>query len=78
MRELEVLDKGHLKLSWEDRKEFFEEELGERVRSEAKRLLEEALEAERTDWLGWAATCGTRWGGGIIVMAITVGTWGHS
>jgi putative transposase len=52
MRELEVLDTGHLKLSWEDRKEFFEEELGERVRSEVKRLLEEALEAERTDWLG--------------------------
>jgi len=52
MRELEVLGQGHLKLSWEDRKEFFEEELGERVRSEVKRLLEEALEAERTDWLG--------------------------
>jgi putative transposase len=52
MRELEVLDKGHLKLSWEERKAFFEEELGERVRSEVKRLLEEALEAERTDWLG--------------------------
>jgi len=52
MRELEVLDKGHLKLSWEDRKEFFEEELSEQVRSEVKRLLEEALEAERTDWLG--------------------------
>ena len=47
MRELEVLDKGHLKLSWEDRKEFFEEELGEQVRSEVKRLLEEALEAEK-------------------------------
>ena len=52
MRELEVLDNGHLKLSWEERKEFFEEELGEQVRSEVKRLLEEALEAERTDWLG--------------------------
>jgi len=52
MRELEVLDGGHLKLSWKDRKEFFEEELGERVRGEVKRLLEEALEAERTDWLG--------------------------
>jgi len=48
MRELEVLDQGHLKLSWEERKEFFEEELSERVRSEVKRL----LEAERTDWLG--------------------------
>ncbi|MGD1101373.1 MAG: IS256 family transposase [Terriglobia bacterium] len=52
MRELKVLDQGHLKLSWEERKEFFEEELGEQVRSEVKRLLEEGLEAERTDWLG--------------------------
>lgn len=52
MRELEVLDAGHLKLGWEERKAFFEEELGERVRGEVKRLLEEALEAERTDWLG--------------------------
>jgi putative transposase len=52
MQELEVLDGGHLKLSWKDRKEFFEEELGEQVRSEVKRLLEDALEAERTDWLG--------------------------
>ena len=52
MRELEVLDGGHLKLSWKERKEFFEEELGEQVRGEVKRLLEEALEAERTDWLG--------------------------
>jgi putative transposase len=48
MRELEVLDGGHLKLDWEERKAFFEEELGEQVRSEVKRLLEEALEAERT------------------------------
>jgi transposase-like protein len=52
MRELEVLDGGHLKLSWEERKAFFEEELGEQVRGEVRRLLEEALEAERTDWLG--------------------------
>jgi len=52
MRELEVLGEGHLKLSWEDRKEFFQEELSEQVRGEVKRLLEEALEAERTDWLG--------------------------
>ncbi len=52
MRELQVLDGGHLKLSWEERKAFFEEELGEQVRGEVKRLLEEALEAERTDWLG--------------------------
>ena len=33
-------------------KKFFAEELSERVRSEVKRLLEAALEAERTDWLG--------------------------
>ena len=52
MRELKVLDQGHFKLSWEERKEFFEEELGEHVRSEVKRLLEEAWEAERTHWLG--------------------------
>lgn len=52
MRELKVLDGGHLKLGWRERKAFFEEELGERVRGEVKRLLEEALEAERTDWLG--------------------------
>jgi putative transposase len=52
VRELEVLDGGHLKLGWEERKAFFEEELGEQVRGEVKRLLEEALEAERTDWLG--------------------------
>ena len=52
MRELKVLNGGHLNLSWNERKGFFEEELGEQVRSEVKRLLEEALEAERTDWLG--------------------------
>jgi len=52
MRELEVLEGGHLKLCWEERKAFFEEELSEQVRGEVKRLLEEALEAERTDWLG--------------------------
>ena len=52
MRELEVLGAGHLKLSWAERKAFFAEELGEQVRGEVKRLLEEALEAERRDWLG--------------------------
>lgn len=51
MRELEVLDRGHLKLEWEERKAFFEEELDGQVRSEVKRLLEEALEAERTSWV---------------------------
>ena len=55
MRELEVLEGGHLKLCWEERKASFEEELSEQVRGEVKRLLEEALEAERTDWLGGGA-----------------------
>lgn len=54
MRELEVLAGGHLKLCWEERKAFFEEELGERVRSEVQRLLEEALEAERTNYVAVA------------------------
>ena len=48
MRELEVLADGHRKLCWEERKAFFEEELSEQVRSQVKRLLEGALEAERT------------------------------
>lgn len=48
MRELEVLDSGHLKLEWEERKAFFEEELCEQVRSSVKQMLEQALEAERT------------------------------
>src|SRR2546425_10160314 len=47
MRELEVLDRGHLKLEWEERKAFFEEELDGHGRSEVKRLLEAALDAER-------------------------------
>ncbi len=38
-RELELLDKGHLKLSWQDWKELSEEELGEQVGSEVNRLL---------------------------------------
>ncbi len=36
MRELEVLDRGHLKLEWEERKAFFEEELDEQVRCAVK------------------------------------------
>lgn len=48
MRELEVLGNGHLRLDWEERKAFFEEELEERVRSGVKQMLEQALEAERT------------------------------
>lgn len=48
MRELEVLSDGHLKLEWEERKAFFEEELNEQVVGGVKRLLEQALEGERT------------------------------
>jgi hypothetical protein len=48
MRELQVLDHGHLKLDWEERKRFFEEELEEQVRRGVKQMLEQALEAERT------------------------------
>jgi len=44
MRELEVLGNGHLKLDWEERRAFFEEELEERVRSGVKQMLEQALE----------------------------------
>ncbi|MGH9860976.1 MAG: transposase, partial [Candidatus Acidiferrales bacterium] len=48
MRELEVLDGGHLKLDWQERKAFFEEELDETVRGQVKQMLEAALESERT------------------------------
>jgi putative transposase len=48
MRELEVLDGGHLKLDWLERKAFFEEELDETVRGQVKQMLEAALESERT------------------------------
>lgn len=48
MRELEVLDSGHLKLDWEERKAFFAEELDEQVRRSVKQMLEQALEAERS------------------------------
>src|SRR5260370_9357178 len=51
MRELEVLGNGHLKLDLVDWKEFFEEELVERVRSQLKALIEKALEAERDHYL---------------------------
>jgi len=48
MQELEVLSDGHLKLDWAERKAFFAEELDEQVRGSVKRMLEQALEAERT------------------------------
>ena len=47
MRELEVLSNGHLKLDFAEWKEFFDQELGEWVRSQVKRMIEQALEAER-------------------------------
>jgi putative transposase len=51
MRELQVLDDGHLKLKWGDRQEFFEQELTEMVRSQLKRLIEQALLAEQDRYL---------------------------
>jgi hypothetical protein len=48
------------------------------VRSEVKRLLEEALEAERTDWLGVGRYVRDEGGGGIIATGITGGTWGRA
>jgi len=47
MRELEVLGNGHLKLDFAEWKEFFETEMAERLRSQLKALIEQALEAER-------------------------------
>src|SRR2546421_1828735 len=38
MRELEVLDRGHLKLEWEERKAFFEEELDGRSEEHTSEL----------------------------------------
>lgn len=47
MRELQVLSNGHLKLDFAEWKEFFEQELVEMVRSQLKRLIEQALLAEQ-------------------------------
>ncbi len=51
MRELNVLDSGHLKLDFLEWKEFFEQELVEQVRAQLKALIEKALEAERDRYL---------------------------
>lgn len=51
MRELEVLNDGHLKLDFAEWKDFFEQELVERVRAQLKALIEKALEAERDRYL---------------------------
>ena len=51
MRELEVLGNGHLKLDVADCKDFFEQDLSEMVRAQLKRLLEQALVAERDRYL---------------------------
>ncbi len=51
MRELEVLDSGHLKLEFTEWKAFFEEEMGDQVRGQVKQMLERALEAERDHYL---------------------------
>src|SRR3984893_14478716 len=47
MRELQVLGNGHLKLDFAEWKEFFEIEMAERLRTQLKALIEQALEAER-------------------------------
>jgi hypothetical protein len=46
MRELQVLDNGHLKLDFGEWKEFLEIEMAEQLRSQLKALIEQALEAE--------------------------------
>jgi len=51
MRELQVLDSGHLKLDFDEWKEFFESEMAEQVRAQLKALIEKALEAERDSYL---------------------------
>jgi putative transposase len=51
MRELEVLVDGHLKLDFADIQEFFEQDLTQHVRSAIKRLIEQALLAERDRYL---------------------------
>jgi putative transposase len=51
MRELEVLGNGHLKLDFAECKEFFEQELAERVRAQLKRLIEQVLLAEQDRYL---------------------------
>ena len=51
-REREVLGGGELKLSWEERKAFLEEEWGEQVGGEVQRRWAEVLEAARRDGLG--------------------------
>jgi putative transposase len=47
MPELKVLDNGHLKLDYQEWKDFFEQEWDQWVRSQVKRLIEQALEVER-------------------------------
>ena len=47
MPELELLGNGHLKLDYHEWKDFFEQEWDEWVRSQVKRLIEQALEVER-------------------------------
>ena len=47
MPELEVLGNGHLKLDYQEWKDFFDREWDEWVRSQVKRLIEQALEVER-------------------------------
>ena len=47
MRELQVLSDGHLKLDFAEWKDFFEQELVEMIRTQLKRLIEQALLVEQ-------------------------------
>src|SRR2546421_8149619 len=47
-REREGLDRGHLKLEWEERKAFFEEELDGYVLKEEERMWDEIVTGDRT------------------------------
>ena len=51
MRELKVLGDGHLNLRFSEWKEFFEDQMGEQVRCQVKRMIEQALEGERDYYL---------------------------
>lgn len=51
MREVKVLGDGHLNLRFSEWKEFFEDQMGEQVRGQVKRMIEQALEVERDYYL---------------------------
>jgi hypothetical protein len=51
MRELKALGDGHLNLRFSEWKEFFEVQMGEQVRCQVKRMIEQALKGERNYYL---------------------------